>query len=136
MLVQNQAPEGEALQTEAHQTAVFQIIFHEAHIEQIPPSPTTYQRKRKTKKHRRTKKDTELPQTSVPLNHGADEAVYKRGGDSVERVITTDASLDAAQDSDNIFKTQSTAMLNVDIPQGIDTCGSPKHQETMGGTPA
>ncbi|GJR72417.1 putative ribonuclease H-like domain-containing protein [Tanacetum coccineum] len=40
---------------------------------------------------------------------------------SVERAITTVVSLDAAQDSDKIFKTQSTAMLNVDIPQGIDT---------------
>ncbi|GJS02904.1 putative ribonuclease H-like domain-containing protein [Tanacetum coccineum] len=68
-----------APQTEAHQTAVSQIVFHEAHIEQILPSPTTYQRKRKTQKHRRTKKDTELPQTSVPLDHGADEAVHKEG---------------------------------------------------------
>ncbi|GKE09247.1 hypothetical protein Tco_1412798, partial [Tanacetum coccineum] len=59
MLVQNQAPEGEA------------------HIEQILLSPTTYQRKRKTQKCRRTKKDTELPQTSMPLDHGADEAVHK-----------------------------------------------------------
>ncbi|GJR64831.1 putative ribonuclease H-like domain-containing protein [Tanacetum coccineum] len=50
----------------------------------------------------------------------------------VERAITTVASLDAAHDSDNIFKTQSTAMLNVDIPQGIDTGGSPRRQETMG----
>ncbi|GJR82918.1 hypothetical protein Tco_0153703 [Tanacetum coccineum] len=32
----------------------------------------------------------------------------KGGGDSVERAITTDASLVAAQDSDNILKTQST----------------------------
>ncbi|GJY70548.1 putative ribonuclease H-like domain-containing protein [Tanacetum coccineum] len=80
MLVQNQAPEGEAPQTEAHQTAVSQIVFHEAHIEQILPSPTTYQRKRKTQKRRRTKKDTELPQTSVPLDHGADEAIHKEGG--------------------------------------------------------
>ncbi|GKF86948.1 hypothetical protein Tco_0254775, partial [Tanacetum coccineum] len=54
----------------------------------------------------------------------------------VERAITTVASLDAAQDSDNIFKTQSTTMLNVDIPQGIDTGGSPRRQETIGGTPA
>ncbi|GJY11840.1 hypothetical protein Tco_0381149 [Tanacetum coccineum] len=99
-------------QTEAHQTAVSQIVFHKAFIEQILPSPTTYQRKKKTQKCRRTKKDIELPQTSVPLDHGADE------------------------DSDNIFKTQSTAMLNVDIPQGIDTGGSPRRQETMGGTPA
>nr|GFC38535.1 hypothetical protein [Tanacetum cinerariifolium] len=25
-------------------------------------------------------------------------------------------------------------MPNVDIPQGIDTCGRPRRQETMGGT--
>ncbi|GKD63567.1 hypothetical protein Tco_1305675 [Tanacetum coccineum] len=56
----------------------------------------------------------------------------KGGGNSVERAITTDASLDAAQDSDNILKTQTTAMPNVDIPQGIDISGSPKRQETMG----
>ncbi|GJZ67001.1 hypothetical protein Tco_0630241 [Tanacetum coccineum] len=54
----------------------------------------------------------------------------------VERAITTAASLDAAQDSDNIFKTQSTAMPNVDIPQGMDTGGSPRRQDTMGDTPA
>ncbi|GJR08526.1 hypothetical protein Tco_0791178 [Tanacetum coccineum] len=58
------------------------------------------------------------------------------GGDSVERAITIVASLDAAQDSDNIIRTQTTTMPNVDIPQGMDTGGSPKSQETMGGTPA
>ncbi|GJT27054.1 hypothetical protein Tco_0907329 [Tanacetum coccineum] len=47
-------------------------------------------------------------------------------GDSVEMAITTAASLDAAHDSDNIIKTQTTAMPNVDIPQGMDTCGSPR----------
>ncbi|GKA29070.1 hypothetical protein Tco_0715315, partial [Tanacetum coccineum] len=68
-----------------------------AHIKQILPSPSTYQRKqRKTKKHRKDKKVTELPQTNVPLDHGADEAVHKEG------VI------------------------------GMDTGGSPRHQETMG----
>ncbi|GKA89615.1 hypothetical protein Tco_0811427, partial [Tanacetum coccineum] len=47
------------------------------------------------------------------------------GGDSVERAITTVASLDAAQDSDNIIRTQTTTMPNVDIdiPQGMDTEG-------------
>ncbi|GJX64904.1 putative ribonuclease H-like domain-containing protein [Tanacetum coccineum] len=57
----------------------------------------------------------------------------RRGGDSVERAITTDASLVAAHDSDNINRTHTTAMANVDIPQGIDTCGSLRRQETMGG---
>nr|GEZ07098.1 choline/ethanolaminephosphotransferase 1-like isoform X1 [Tanacetum cinerariifolium] len=98
MLVQNQAPEGEGStippepqptpstsqptaaepQTATPQIAVSQIIFHEAYIEPILQSPTIYQRKRKTQK-RRTQKDTELLQTSVPLNLGADEAVHKEG---------------------------------------------------------
>ncbi|GJS48812.1 hypothetical protein Tco_0598933 [Tanacetum coccineum] len=47
----------------------------------------------------------------------------KGGGDSVERAITTAASLDVAHDIDNIIKTQTTTMPNVDIPQGMDTCG-------------
>ncbi|GJX64227.1 hypothetical protein Tco_0298570 [Tanacetum coccineum] len=50
----------------------------------------------------------------------------------VERAITTAASLDAAQDSDNIIRTQTTAMPNVDIPQGMDTGGSPRRQDTIG----
>ncbi|GJU74129.1 hypothetical protein Tco_1265534, partial [Tanacetum coccineum] len=51
-------------------------------IEQILPSPSTYHRKhRKTQKHRRAKKVIELPQSSVPLDLGADEAVHKEGGD-------------------------------------------------------
>ncbi|GKA81607.1 zf-CCHC domain-containing protein [Tanacetum coccineum] len=104
MLVQNQAPEGEGSaippepqptpstsqpnvsepQTESLQTETPPTVSHElqteAHIEQILPSPSTYQRKqRKTQKHRRAKKVTELPQTSVPLDHGADEAVHKEG---------------------------------------------------------
>nr|GEU68010.1 copia protein [Tanacetum cinerariifolium] len=43
-------------------------------------------------------------------DHEADEAVHQEEGDSVERAITTDASLVAAHDSDNIAKTQSTLM--------------------------
>nr|GEV53827.1 hypothetical protein [Tanacetum cinerariifolium] len=61
---------------------------------------------------------------------------FQKGGDSVERAITTDASLEASQASDNILKTQTTAMPNVDIPRGMDTGGSPRHQETMRGTSA
>nr|GEU39099.1 hypothetical protein [Tanacetum cinerariifolium] len=60
----------------------------------------------------------------------------KGGGDSVERDITTDASLVVAQDSDNIVKTLTTAMPNGDIPQGMYTGGSHRRQETMGGTSA
>ncbi|GJZ23877.1 hypothetical protein Tco_0561336 [Tanacetum coccineum] len=104
MLVQNQAPEGEGLaippepqptpstsqpnvskpQTESLQTETPPIVSYElqtkAHIEKILPSPSTYQRKqRKTQKHRRAKKVTELPQTSVPLDLGPDKTVHKEG---------------------------------------------------------
>ncbi|GKB01753.1 hypothetical protein Tco_0829797, partial [Tanacetum coccineum] len=62
----------------------FQKVSHElhteAHIEQILPSPSTYQRKqRKTQKHRRAKKVTELPQTSIPLDHETNKAIHKEG---------------------------------------------------------
>ncbi|GJY38059.1 ribonuclease H-like domain-containing protein [Tanacetum coccineum] len=70
-------------QTEPLPTETPPPVFHEpqteAHIEQLLPSPTTYQRKRKTQTRRRTKKDTKLPQTSVPQDLEADEAVHKEG---------------------------------------------------------
>nr|GEY26325.1 hypothetical protein [Tanacetum cinerariifolium] len=53
------------------------------------------------------------------------------GGDSVERAITIDASLEAAQVSDNIHKTQTMTMPNVDIPKVMETGGSPGRQKTM-----
>ncbi|GJV03065.1 putative ribonuclease H-like domain-containing protein [Tanacetum coccineum] len=56
-------------------------------------------------------------------DHGADEAVHKEGSDSVERAITTDASLVATQDSDNIIRTQSTAMSNDPLSQEIGSEG-------------
>ncbi|GKA33710.1 hypothetical protein Tco_0720139, partial [Tanacetum coccineum] len=156
MLVQNHAHEGEGSaippepqptpstsqpnvsepQTELLQTETSPIVSHEpqieAHIDQILPSPSTFHRKHiKTQKHRRAKKVTKLPQTSVPLDLRADEAVHKEGVTMWK--ITTDASLVAAQDSDNIIRTQTMAMPNVDIPQGMDTGGSPMRQETIGG---
>ncbi|GJS91216.1 ribonuclease H-like domain-containing protein [Tanacetum coccineum] len=71
-------------QTESLQTETPPIVSHEiqteAHIKQILPSPSIYQRKqRKIQKHRRAKQVTALPQTSVPLDYGANEAVHKEG---------------------------------------------------------
>ncbi|GKC20206.1 ribonuclease H-like domain-containing protein, partial [Tanacetum coccineum] len=60
--------------------------------------------------------------------------VDPQGRLNVKRAITTHVSLVAAQDSDNIIRTQTTTMPNVDIPQGMDTGGIPRHQETMRGT--
>nr|GFA95056.1 hypothetical protein [Tanacetum cinerariifolium] len=102
MLVQHQAPEGKGsvikpqpipftsqpnileLQTAPLQTKTHPTVSHEpqtkTHIEQILPSPSTYQRKhRKTHKHRKAKKVTELPQTSMPLDHRTYEAISKEG---------------------------------------------------------
>ncbi|GKB02207.1 hypothetical protein Tco_0830296 [Tanacetum coccineum] len=53
-------------------------------------------------------KDTELPQTSVPIPNVPYEAVHQDMGDSVERAATTATSLEAVQDSSNTAKTQST----------------------------
>ncbi|GJX57373.1 hypothetical protein Tco_0287270 [Tanacetum coccineum] len=63
----------------------------------------------------------------------------KRGGDSVEKAITTDASLVAAQDSDTEFgpKNHGNAycLTNVFFLRH-DTGGSLRRQDTMRGTPA
>ncbi|GJT69497.1 hypothetical protein Tco_1028783 [Tanacetum coccineum] len=77
---------------------------------------------------------TELPQTSEPIPNVPDEAVYEEWDDRVERATTTAASLDAEQASGNINRTQSTAMPNVPLPQGIGAGGSPRCQEAMGGS--
>nr|GFA70499.1 xylulose kinase-1 [Tanacetum cinerariifolium] len=105
------------------------LLFNDedAHIEQILPSSSTYQRKhKKTRKPKKAKKVTELPQTSVPLDIGVDEAVYQGEGDSMERAITTDASLVAAQDNVNIAKTQSTIMYIGPISQEIGSGDRPR----------
>nr|GEU65173.1 hypothetical protein [Tanacetum cinerariifolium] len=155
MLVQNQAREGEGsaippepqptpstsqpnisepqtapLQTETHPT-VSHKPQTEAHIKQILPSPSTYQRKhKKTHKHRRAKKVTKLPQTSVPLDLGEDKAIHMEGGDSVERTITTDANLAprnhiGGTDAQTRFKTASKKFRDPPLLE-VNTFGSGK----------
>ncbi|GJY90193.1 hypothetical protein Tco_0505389 [Tanacetum coccineum] len=103
--------------------------------EPIPPIDSSSPQKTQTPRQALTK-DTELPQTNVPITNVADEAVYEEWDDKVERATTTAASLDAAQGIGNILKTQSTAMPNVPLPQGIGVGGSPKCQEATGGSTA
>ncbi|GJU03507.1 putative ribonuclease H-like domain-containing protein [Tanacetum coccineum] len=79
------------------------------------------------------------PSTAPPSQEGkvsavGDKAVHKELGDRVERAATTATSLDAAQDSGNILKTQSMAIPNVPLSQEISTSGSPRCQESMGST--
>ncbi|GJR70668.1 hypothetical protein Tco_0016733 [Tanacetum coccineum] len=93
MVVHNQEEmgEGSAIPTDPHHTPTF-----------IQPSPQP----QKTQKPRRPKKkDTQVPQSSVPSDNVADEAVYKELDDSLVRAATTASSLEAEQDSGNIIKT-------------------------------
>ncbi|GJS77079.1 putative ribonuclease H-like domain-containing protein [Tanacetum coccineum] len=55
----------------------------------------------------------------VPIPNVADEAVFKEWDDRVVRATTTAASLDAAQASGNITKTQSMTMSNDPLSQKI-----------------
>ncbi|GJV65910.1 putative reverse transcriptase domain-containing protein, partial [Tanacetum coccineum] len=55
----------------------------------------------------------------------------------MERVATTDSSLEADQDSGNINRTQSMATLNDSFPQETDSGSGPKCQDTiLGGAKA
>ncbi|GKB29223.1 hypothetical protein Tco_0868624, partial [Tanacetum coccineum] len=63
---------------------------------------------------RSKKKDTQVPQSSVPSDYVADEAVYKERDDSLVRAATTASSLETEQDSGNSNKTQSK-----ETPQNI-----------------
>ncbi|GJR73843.1 hypothetical protein Tco_0086208 [Tanacetum coccineum] len=120
-LTQEEMGKGSAMPTEIH------------HIPIIQPSTSQPQKKQSRRKQR---KGTKIPQSSVPTEPVADEAVHEEKGDSVERVATTDSSLEVEQDSGNIIRTQSTAISNVPLPQGISSGGRPKRQETMGDRPA
>ncbi|GJY31317.1 hypothetical protein Tco_0414812 [Tanacetum coccineum] len=96
--------------------------------------PSQPQKKQKPRKPKR--KDTQIPQSSSPTEHVADEAVYKELGDRLVRDATTTSSLEAEQDSGNIDKTQSKATPNEAGSQGTTSGGGPRHQETMGDTTA
>ncbi|GJV40559.1 hypothetical protein Tco_1418999 [Tanacetum coccineum] len=108
MMVQAQQEQGEGsdIPTDPHHTPTI-----------IPPSTSQPQRKQRPRKPKR--KDTEIPQSSVPVENVADEAVYKEKDDSLERATTTATGLDAEQDRGNISKSQSKATPNE--PSSIGT---------------
>nr|GFA22371.1 hypothetical protein [Tanacetum cinerariifolium] len=72
------------------------------------------------------RKVTEVPQPSDPIEHVADEDVYKELDDRLVRATTTASSLEAEQDSGNINKTQSKATPNESSSQGTDSGSGPK----------
>nr|GEV09590.1 hypothetical protein [Tanacetum cinerariifolium] len=84
------------------------------------------QKPRKTRR-----KDIELPQTSVPIKVVANEAVYEKMYDSVERAATIATGLDAEKDRGIISKAQIMATLNE--PISIETSlGSRPRVNTLG----
>ncbi|GJS62411.1 hypothetical protein Tco_0657195 [Tanacetum coccineum] len=112
--------EGSAMPTDPHHTPTI-----------IQPSTQP----QKTQKPRKpTRKDTQVPQSSVPSENVADEAVHKELGDSLVRAATTASSLEAEQDSGNITKTRSKATPNESSSLGTTSGGGPRCQETMGDT--
>ncbi|GJR01004.1 hypothetical protein Tco_0523988 [Tanacetum coccineum] len=92
----------------------------------------TDQKKQQPRKPKR--KDTQVPQPSDPFENVIDEAIHKELGDSLVRAATTASSLEAAQDSGNINKTQSKATPNESSSQGTNSGGGPRCQETLGDT--
>ncbi|GJY76810.1 hypothetical protein Tco_0481926 [Tanacetum coccineum] len=122
MVVHNQEEigEGSTIPTDPHHTPTF-----------IQPSP---QPQKTQKPWRPKKKDTKVPQSSVPSDNVADEAVYKELDDSLVRAATNASSLEAKQDSGNIIKTRSKPTPNEASSQGTTSGGGPKRQETMGDT--
>nr|GEV46282.1 hypothetical protein [Tanacetum cinerariifolium] len=78
-----------------------------------------------------TRKFTQVPQPSDPIEHVADQAVHKELGDSLVRNATTASSSEAEQDSGNINKTQSKTTPNESSYQGTNSGGGPRYQESM-----
>ncbi|GJT98342.1 hypothetical protein Tco_1093860 [Tanacetum coccineum] len=97
MLIQPQADvgEGSGQPTEPQHTPT---TASPSNIEPIPIIASSSQ-PQKTHKRRKTKRPTEISQSSGPTTLVADETVHEERGDSMERAATTAASLDAEQDS-------------------------------------
>ncbi|GJV51174.1 hypothetical protein Tco_1446915 [Tanacetum coccineum] len=135
MLTQPQADvgEGSGQPTKSQHTPT---TASPSNIEPIPIIASSSQ-PQKTYKRRKTKRPTEISQSSGPTTLVADETVHEERGNSMERAATIAASLDAEQDSGNIIRTQSMATLNEPIPQGTGSGSGPQRQDTiLGDRPA
>ncbi|GJY05992.1 hypothetical protein Tco_0371932 [Tanacetum coccineum] len=117
---QEEIDEASAIPTNPYHTPTF-----------IQPSP----QHQKTQKPRRPKKkDTQVPQSSVPSDNVIDEVIYRELDNTLVRAATTASSLEAEQDSGNIIKTRSKATPNEPSSLGTSSGSSPRCQETTGDT--
>ncbi|GKC50057.1 hypothetical protein Tco_1072802 [Tanacetum coccineum] len=119
MVVQNQSElgKGSAMPTDP---------YHTLTIIQPSTQPQKTQKPRKP-----TRKDTQVPQSSVPRENVADEAVYKDLGNSLVRDATTASSLEAEPDSGNITKTRSKATPNESSSLGTTSGGGPRRVKKL-----
>nr|GEU60106.1 retrovirus-related Pol polyprotein from transposon TNT 1-94 [Tanacetum cinerariifolium] len=99
MTVQSELGEGLVMPTDPHHTPTI-----------LQSSSSQPQKTHKPRKP--TRKVTQVPLPSDPIEHVADKAVHKELGDSLVRAATIASSLEAEQDSGNINKTQSNATPN------------------------
>ncbi|GKD42706.1 hypothetical protein Tco_1267351 [Tanacetum coccineum] len=74
---------------------------------------------------------TEISQSSGSIPLVTDESDIKEWEDRMERATTTASSLEVEQDSGNINRTQSMAILNESFPQGTDSGSGPRCQDTI-----
>ncbi|GJS49884.1 hypothetical protein Tco_0600005 [Tanacetum coccineum] len=108
MLIQPQANVGDGLgqPTKPQHTPT---TASPSHVEQIPNVASSSQ-PQNTHRPRKTKRPTEISQSSGPTTLVADETVHEKRGDSMERDATTAASLDAEQDSGSGPRHQGTIL--------------------------
>ncbi|GJX86531.1 putative ribonuclease H-like domain-containing protein [Tanacetum coccineum] len=69
--------------------------------------------------------------SSGPIHLVTDKTVYKEWEDIIEMAATTASSLEVEQDSGNINRTQSMAILNESFPQGTVSGSGPRCQDTI-----
>nr|GEV38560.1 hypothetical protein [Tanacetum cinerariifolium] len=121
MVVQYEFGEGSSMPTDPHHTPTI--------LQSSSSQPQKIHKPRKP-----TRKVTQVPQPSDPMEHVADEAVYKELGDRLVKAATIASSLEAEQDNGNINKTQSKATPNEPSSQGTNSGGGPSCQENIGDT--
>ncbi|GJV03244.1 hypothetical protein Tco_0721039 [Tanacetum coccineum] len=113
-------------------TMMVQVLEEIGEGSLIPASQTTLKTYQSSKSRR---KDIGIPQSSVPRDDVANEAVNEEMSDRVEMAATTASSLDAEHDIGNIHKTQSMATLNEPSPQRTGSSSGPSHHDTIGDVP-
>nr|GEY52094.1 hypothetical protein [Tanacetum cinerariifolium] len=87
MVVQSKMDEDSAIPTDPHHTpTILQTSSSQPQNTHKPREPT--------------RKVTEVPQPSDPIEHVTDEVVHKELGDKLMRAATTASSLEAEHDSD------------------------------------